>query len=64
MKFRSKKAELAVLTLACGLAYVGIGAAFRVFSGHWPSLGFWLGGVVVYVLVTLPAIKRGWGKAN
>ena len=64
MKFRSKKAELAVLTLICVLAYVVLGAAFRIVSGHWPSLGFWLSGIVVYVAVTLPAIMRGWRKTE
>ena len=64
MKFRNKAVELATITAVCVLLYVVIGAAFRLVEGHWPSNGFWFGGVLVYFLVTLPAIRRGWKKAQ
>ena len=62
MKFRNEMTEAATLAFACMLVDVGCGVAFRLFDGHWPSLGFWLSGVVVYVAVVLPAVRRGRRK--
>ena len=64
MKYRSKGAELGVVTLATALVIVCGGVAYRVLNDHWPSLGFWFVGGVVYFVVTLPAFKRGWKKAD
>ena len=64
MKFRSKASEAAVITLGCVLVDVGCGVGFRIVEGHWPSLGFWLSGVVVYVAVVLPAIRRARRKVG
>jgi hypothetical protein len=64
MKFRSRGAELAAVTLASALVIVCCGAAYRVLKDHWPSFGFCFVGGVVYFVVTLPAVKRGWKKAD
>ena len=62
MKFRNKTTEAVALALACMAVDVGCGVAFRLFDGHWPSLGFWLSGVVVYVAVALPTLRRNRRK--
>jgi hypothetical protein len=62
MKFRNKTTEAAALALVCVLVDVACGAAFRLFDGHWPSLGFWLSGAFVYVAVVVPTIRRGGSK--
>ena len=64
MKFRNKTTEAAALAFACMAVDVGCGVAFRLIDGHWPSLGFWLSGVVVYLAVVLPAIRRSRRKAD
>ncbi len=58
MKFRNKTTEATALALACLAVDVGCGVAFRLIDGHWPSLGFWASGLVVYVAVVLPVIRR------
>lgn len=64
MKFRSKGAEAAALAFACLVLDVACGVAFRLFDGHWPSPGFWLSGVVVYIAVVLPALRRSRQNAG
>ena len=64
MKFRNKTTEAVALALACMAVDVGCGVAFRLFDGHWPSLGFWLSGVVVYVAVALPTLRRNRRKVG
>ncbi len=69
MKFRNRTTEAAALAFACLAVDAACGVAFRLFDGHWPSLGFWLSGVVVYIVVVLPALRRsrkkvGDGSAN
>lgn len=64
MKFRSRGAELAAVTLASALVIACGGVTYRVLNDHWPSLGFWFVGGFVYFVVTLPAVRRGWKKAD
>lgn len=64
MKFHNKTTEAAALALACAAVDVGCGVAIRLVDGHWPSLGFWLSGVVVYIAVVLPTIRRWRQQVN
>ena len=64
MKFRNKVTEATALAFACLAVDVGCGAAFRLIGGHWPSLGFWASGLVVYVAVVLPGIRRHGRKTD
>jgi hypothetical protein len=64
MKFQSRGAELAVVTLVTVLVIACLGIAYRVLSDRWPSLGFWFVGGLLYFLVALPAVKRGWKKTD
>ena len=64
MKIGSWKAQLALSVLAVLLAEVVLGSAFRVWRGRWPGDAFWLVGVLVYLGVALPALRRQWNKAH
>jgi Flp pilus assembly protein TadB len=65
MKFRSKTTEAVALTFAFVAVDIGCGVAFRLIDGHWPSLGFWLSGVAIYVAVLLPAaVQRSQRKVD
>ena len=64
MKFRSKAAELATVTMVVALVELVGGVAYRLLKDHWPSLGYWVVGGLLYLIVTLPAVKRGWEKAD
>lgn len=64
MKFRSRTAEFAAITAICALVIAGGGVAFRILKDHWPSLGFWLSGVFVYLAVTVPTMRRAWKSTD
>ena len=58
MKFRNKTTEAIALAFVCMAVDVACGVAFRLVDGRWPSPGFWLSGVVVYVAVVVPTLRR------
>lgn len=64
MKFQTRTAEFAVITSLCALLYVGGAVAFWILSDHWPSLGFRLSAIFVYLAVALPAMRRAWKKTD
>jgi hypothetical protein len=64
MKFRSKTTEAVALAFFCMAVDFACGVAFRLLDGRWPSLGFWLSGVVVYLVVVVPTLRRSRTKAG
>ena len=64
MKFRNKTTEAIALALVCMAVDVACGVAFGLLDGRWPSPGFWLSGVVVYVVVVVPALRRSRTNAG
>ena len=64
MKFRNKTTEAVALAFACMAVDIACGVAFRLVDGRWPSLGFWLSGVIVYVAVVVPTIRRNRRKSG
>ena len=64
MKFRNKTTEAAALAFVCMAIDIACGVAFRLFDGRWPSPGFWLSGVVVYLVVVVPSLRRSRTKAG
>jgi len=64
MKFRNKTTEAMALAFVCMAVDVACGVAFRLVDGRWPSPGFWLSGVVVYVVVVVPTLRRSRTNAG
>ena len=64
MKFRSKTTEAVALAIICMAVDIACGVAFRLVDGRWPSPSFWLSGVVVYLMVVVPTLRRSRTKAS
>ena len=64
MNFRNKTTEAGALEFGFMAIDVACGVAFRLLDGRWPSPGFWLSGVVAYVLVAAPARRRSRTDAD